>query len=82
MMQVVIEIDDYSDPEVLLAELRILQAEADRTANDPLFDPDEDGSPMALRTNEGEVEVGVARIVGVIEHPGALNEFLMTTLEA
>jgi hypothetical protein len=80
-MQVVIEIDDWSDNDGLLRELRMLQAEADRIASDPEYDPDDEGAPMALRTSGGHTEIGVARIVGTVDRPESTG-YIIRPLES
>jgi len=66
-MLVVIEVEDWDDNDGLLRELRVLQAGADGIASDPDYDPDDDGAPLALRTSDARVEIGVGRIVGTVD---------------
>jgi hypothetical protein len=81
MMLVVIEVDDWSDNDALLRELRMVEKSRNDIATDDTFDPDEDGDALVLHTEH--IEVGVARIVGTVSPVyGQLGEFVMRPLES
>lgn len=80
-MFVVIEVEDWDDADALLRELRMVEKSRADVAADPLFDPDEDGDPLVLHTEQ--IELGVSRIVGTAKPLyGTDAEYVVRPLEA
>ncbi len=66
-MLVVIEIEDWSDNEGLLHELRMLQKSDEDIKADPGYDPEEDEGDETMRLKTDVCVLDVARVVGVAE---------------